>query len=70
MIYKFGIEYKYKSAFILRTGYFHNKEGKIFNPTFGFGIRRFGFGFDFGYTGGKKNSPRYKTKYFTFSYKF
>jgi len=70
MIYKFGIEYKYTESFLLRTGYFHDKEGKVFNPTFGFGIRLLRFGFDFGYTGGKKNSSRYKTKYFTISYKF
>ena len=69
MIYKFGIEYKYTESFLLRTGYFHNKEGKIFNPTIGFGIRLLQYGFDFGYTR-IKNSPRNKTKYFTVFYNF
>ena len=70
MIYKFGIEYKYTESFLLRTGYFHNKEGKIFNPTIGFGIRLLQYGFDFGFTGGKKDSPRYNTKYFSIYYHF
>ena len=70
MIYKFGIEYKYTESFLLRTGYFHNKEGKIFNPTIGFGIRLLQYGFDFGFTGGEKDSPRYNTKYFSIYYHF
>ena len=70
MTFKFGIEYKYTESFLLRTGYFHNKEGKIFNPTIGFGIRLLQYGFDFGFTGGKKDSPRYNTKYFSIYYHF
>ena len=39
MVYNMGLEYWYTDAFALRVGYIHDFEGKIFNPTFGAGIR-------------------------------
>ena len=68
MIYKVGVEYKFKNKFILRTGYFHDNDGKIFNTTYGFGIRIHQYEFDFGYTGGEKGHPRTNTMYFSISY--
>ena len=68
--YKFGIEYKYTDAFILRTGYIVDKYSYLDKYlTFGLGIRLLQYGFDFGYTR-IKNSPRNKTKYFTVFYNF
>ena len=64
-----GLEYWYTDAFALRAGYIHDFEGKIFNPTFGAGIRLLQYGFDFGYTAGKEGHPRANTMFFSVNIK-
>ena len=68
-IYNMGLEYWYTDAFALRAGYIHDFEGKIFNPTFGAGIRLLQYGFDFGYTAGKEGHPRANTMFFSVNIK-
>ena len=65
MIYNVGLEYWYTDSFALRAGYIHDYEGKIFNPTFGAGIRLLQYGFDFGYTAGEQGHPRANTMFFS-----
>jgi len=65
MIYNVGLEYWYTDAFALRTGYIYDFEGKVFNPTFGAGIRLLQYGFDFGYTAGDQGHPRANTMFFS-----
>jgi len=69
MIYNVGLEYWYTDAFALRTGYIYDFEGKIFNPTFGAGIRLLQYGFDFGYTAGDTGHPRANTMFFSINFK-
>ena len=69
MVYNVGIEYWYTDAFALRAGYIHDYEGKIFNPTFGAGIRLLQYGFDFGYTAGEQGHPRANTMFFSVNIK-
>jgi len=69
MVYNMGIEYWYTDAFALRAGYIHDFEGKIFNPTFGAGIRLLQYGFDFGYTAGEQGHPRANTMFFSVNIK-
>ena len=69
MIYNVGLEYWYTDAFALRTGYIYDYEGKIFNPTFGAGIRLLQYGFDFGYTAGEHGHPRANTMFFSINIK-
>jgi hypothetical protein len=69
MIYNVGLEYWYTDAFALRTGYIYDFEGKIFNPTFGAGIRLLQYGFDFGYTAGETGHPRANTMFFSINFK-
>ena len=44
-----------------------DREGNIMNPTFGAGIRFDKYGFDFGYTAGKKDHARANTMFFSMS---
>ncbi|SVC82614.1 uncharacterized protein METZ01_LOCUS335468, partial [marine metagenome] len=69
MVYNVGLEYWYTDAFALRAGYIHDFEGKIFNPTFGAGIRLLQYGFDFGYTAGEQGHPRANTMFFSVNIK-
>ena len=69
MIYNLGIEYWYSDVFVLRAGYIYDYEGKIFNPTFGAGIRLLQYGFDFGYTAGEQGHPRANTMFFSVNIK-
>ena len=69
MVYNVGMEYWYTDAFALRAGYIYDFEGKIFNPTFGAGIRLLQYGFDFGYTAGEQGHPRANTMFFSVSIK-
>jgi len=69
MVYNVGLEYWYTDAFALRAGYIHDYEGKIFNPTFGAGIRLLQYGFDFGYTAGEQGHPRANTMFFSVNIK-
>ena len=69
MVYNLGLEYWYTDAFALRTGYIYDFEGKIFNPTFGAGIRLLQYGFDFGYTAGQQGHPRANTMFFSINIK-
>jgi len=69
MVYNVGMEYWYTDAFALRAGYIHDYEGKIFNPTFGAGIRLLQYGFDFGYTAGEQGHPRANTMFFSVNIK-
>ncbi len=69
MVYNMGMEYWYTDAFALRAGYIHDFEGKIFNPTFGAGIRLLQYGFDFGYTAGEQGHPRANTMFFSVNIK-
>ena len=65
MIYNVGLEYWYTDAFALRAGYIYDYEGKVFNPTFGAGIRLLQYGFDFGYTAGDQGHPKANTMFFS-----
>jgi hypothetical protein len=65
MIYNVGLEYWYTDSFALRAGYIYDYEGKIFNHTFGAGIRLLQYGFDFGYTAGEQGHPRANTMFFS-----
>ena len=69
MVYNMGLEYWYTDAFALRAGYIYDFEGKIFNPTFGAGIRLLQYGFDFGYTAGETGHPRANTMFFSVNIK-
>jgi len=69
IVYNVGMEYWYTNNFALRVGYIHDFEGKIFNPTFGAGIRLLQYGFDFGYTAGKQGHPRANTMFFSVNIK-
>ena len=69
MVYNVGMEYWYTDAFALRAGYIYDFEGKIFNPTFGAGIRLLQYGFDFGYTAGPQQHPRANTMFFSVNIK-
>jgi hypothetical protein len=69
MVYNVGMEYWYTDAFALRAGYIYDHEGKIFNPTFGAGIRLLQYGFDFGYTAGEHGHPRANTMFFSINIK-
>jgi len=69
MVYNMGMEYWYTDAFALRAGYIYDFEGKIFNPTFGAGIRLLQYGFDFGYTAGEQGHPRANTMFFSVNIK-
>ncbi len=69
MVYNMGMEYWYTDAFALRAGYIYDFEGKIFNPTFGAGIRLLQYGFDFGYTAGETGHPRANTMFFSVNIK-
>ena len=69
MVYNMGMEYWYTDAFALRAGYIYDFEGKIFNPTFGAGIRLLQYGFDFGYTAGEQGHPRANTMFFSMNIK-
>ena len=64
-----GLEYWYTDAFVLRAGYIHDFEGKIFSPTFGFGFAIENLMLDYGYTGGKRDDPRENTHFFSLEYK-
>ena len=68
-VYNMGLEYWYTDNFALRAGYIHDFEGKIFNPTFGAGIRLLEYGFDFGYTAGEQGHPRANTMFFSVNIK-
>ena len=68
-IYNMGLEYWYTNNFALRAGYIYDFEGKIFNPTFGAGIRLLQYGFDFGYTAGQQGHPRANTMFFSINMK-
>jgi hypothetical protein len=70
LIHNFGIEYWYSSYFALRMGYLYDKTGKIFNPTFGIGLRFAGYGFDFGYTSGPVGHPLSNTMRFSLNWEF
>ena len=67
LIANFGLEYWYTDNFVLRAGYIYDREGNIMNPTFGAGIRFDKYGFDFGYTAGKKDHARANTMFFSMS---
>ena len=70
MTYNLGLEYWYHKTFSIRAGKIYDYEGKIFNPTWGFGLRLKQFGFDFGYTAGEQGHPRANTMFFSFAYQF
>ena len=70
MIYNVGLEYWYTDAFALRTGYIYDFEGRIFNPTFGAGIRLLQYGFDFGYTYGEPGHPLTNTMRFSLNMEY
>ena len=70
MIYNLGLEYWYHKTFSIRAGKIYDYEGKVFNPTFGFGLRLKQFGFDFGYTAGEQGNSRTNTMFFSFAYQF
>ncbi len=70
LVHNVGIEYWYSSYFALRAGYLFDKTGKIFNPTFGIGIRFAGYGFDFGYTSGPVGHPLSNTMRFSLNWEF
>ena len=65
IIANFGLEYWYTDNFVVRGGYIYDKEGNIMNPTFGAGIKFDRYGFDFGYTAGKKDHARANTMFFS-----
>ena len=65
IIANFGVEYWYTDNFVVRGGYIYDKEGNIMNPTFGAGIKFDRYGFDFGYTAGKKDHARANTMFFS-----
>ena len=61
-----GNRYDLTSAIRIRAGA-HSFEGKVFNPTFGAGLRLLEYGFDFGYTAGDQGHPRANTMFFSIS---
>lgn len=68
--HNFGVEYWYSTYFAIRTGYIYDKIGKLYNPTFGAGIRYGGYGFDFGYIYGKQGHPLTNTMRFSLNMAF
>ncbi len=62
-----GIEYWYSDLFALRTGYYHDKEGKVHYYSFGAGIKYASYGFDFGYVAAEKGHPLADTMRFSLS---
>lgn len=60
-----GIEYWYSDLFALRTGYYHDKEGKVNFFSFGAGIKYASYGFDFGYVAAEKGHPLADTMRFS-----
>lgn len=70
LIHNIGIEYWYSTYFAIRTGYLYDKIGKIFNPTFGVGLRFSNYGFDFGYTSGPPAHPLTNTMRFSLNWVF
>ncbi len=60
-----GIEYWYSDLFALRTGYYHDKEGKVHYFSFGAGIKYASYGFDFGYVAAEKGHPLADTMRFS-----
>lgn len=47
-VFRFGFEYFYVDIVGFRAGYYHDMQGDISGPTFGFGVRYKGLVFDFG----------------------
>lgn len=70
LIHNVGFEYWYSSYFAIRGGYLYDKTGKIYNPTFGVGLRFSDYGFDFGYTSGPPGHPLTNTMRFSLEWKF
>lgn len=60
-----GMEYWYSNLFALRTGYYHDKEGKVNFFSFGAGLKYDAYGFDFGYVAAKKGHPLADTMRFS-----
>jgi len=60
-----GVEYWYSDLFALRTGYYHDKEGKVHYFSFGAGIKYASYGFDFGYVAAEKGHPLADTMRFS-----
>ena len=65
-----GLEYWYSSYFAIRLGYIYDKLGRIWNPTFGAGIRYGPYGFDFGYIYGEQGHPLANTQLFSLNMAF
>jgi len=55
VIKKVGVEYSYSDFIFLRAGYIDDKEGELFYPTFGAGLRYANFQFDFAYIPKREN---------------
>lgn len=70
LIHNIGVEYWYNDMFAIRTGLIYDKVGKITAPTFGMGLRFFGYGFDFGYTSGPQGHPLTNTMRFSLNVEF
>ncbi|MFQ6613889.1 MAG: PorV/PorQ family protein [Fidelibacterota bacterium] len=70
LVHHVGLEYWYSNYFALRMGYLYDKTGKIYNPTFGIGLRFAGYGFDFGYTSGPPGHPLTNTMRFSLGWEF
>ncbi len=70
LIHNIGFEYWYSSYFAIRGGMIYDKTGKIFNPTFGVGLRFADYGFDFGYISGSPGHPLTNTMRFSLNWVF
>lgn len=60
-----GMEYWYANLIALRTGYWHDTEGKVKPWTFGFGIRYSLYELDFGYIAAGEGHPLTDTMRFS-----
>ncbi|MDW7681879.1 MAG: type IX secretion system outer membrane channel protein PorV [bacterium] len=60
-----GIEYVYGNLIALRTGYYHDKEGKVEYLTFGAGIKYSLYSFDFSYVSAEEGHPLANTMRYT-----
>ncbi len=70
LVHNIGFEYWYSTYFAIRGGMLIDKTGKIYNPTFGVGLRFADYGFDFGYTSGQPGHPLTNTMRFSLSWTF
>ncbi|OQX96068.1 hypothetical protein B6I21_02145 [candidate division KSB1 bacterium 4572_119] len=60
-----GLEYIYGNLIALRTGYYHDKEGKVDYLTFGAGIKYSLYSFDFSYISAEEGHPLANTMRYT-----